>query len=462
MGMDKLLVIDDSIPFLNDVEALLKRRYLVVKATTGSHGLDVLATDRVSAVLLDLKLPDAHGIDILRKIRTDIDPYLPVIIVSDETTPETIAEAMRSGAYDFISKDFNLDILSAKILKALERRELEIQFQAFYSDIRQKHDRMVFASDAMKRVHFEVTRLASQPFDVLIAGETGVGKDLIAYEIHRRSPRVDKPFVSTPMRALSETLIESELFGHERGAFSGADRLKIGKLEAADEGTLYIPEVSSLTESIQLKLLQFLQYKTITRVGQDSRKPEIKLDVRVILATNERLEALMDEGKIRSDFYHRISSVRIDVPPLRERQEDIAPLARYFLQKYSTKVTGDHAEFSPETLSALSQYGWPGNVRELENWMKHAIALAADHILKPTDFPFPAVTPDPVLDSCDTCLGKHSHDLPDFAQAELEFKRAYMREALHRAANNIPRAAKLAGMTPQGFRKALATLKLKK
>ncbi|MHB8078091.1 MAG: sigma-54-dependent transcriptional regulator, partial [Candidatus Krumholzibacteriia bacterium] len=297
--MEKLLVIDDNVEFLNDVESLLCDRYTVVKASSGGRGLSLMEAEQFSAVLLDLMMPDLHGLEVLKRIHADIDPHLPVIIVTDVHEVDAAVEAMKHGAYDFIAKSFNLELLSAKILKALERRSLEIRIGAMASAQAEQYDRLVGVSPAMQKINFEITRLAALPFSVLISGETGVGKDLTAFELHRRGPRRDRPFIPVAMRTFSETIIESELFGHEKGAFSGADKAKVGKLEAANGGSVYIPEVSSLSEAMQLKLLQFMQYKTIARVGQDPRKPERRLDVRIIMATNERLEDVVKSGKMR-------------------------------------------------------------------------------------------------------------------------------------------------------------------
>ena len=237
--MQKILVIDDSTAFLNDVESLLRSRYTVIKASSGKRGLEVLQSDQVSAVLLDLKLPDIHGIEVLKRIHEQIDVHLPVIIVTDQNEVEMAVEAMRLGAYDFIAKSFDLNLLTAKIMKAIERRTLEIRVNALKGTQAEHYDRMVFASNVMKKIHYEISHLATLNFDVLIIGETGAGKDLIAFEMHQRGPRRDRPFIPVPMKPLSETLIESELFGHEKGAFSGAEKAKVGKLEAATEGQLH-------------------------------------------------------------------------------------------------------------------------------------------------------------------------------------------------------------------------------
>jgi len=370
---------------------------------------------------------------------------------------ETSAESMRLGAPDFVSKGSIQEVLPTKLRRALARRVLDSSPAVSHDGFGECHGRFVFASDAMKRVHFEISRLANTNFDVLIVGETGVGKDLCAYEIHRRSARKDKPFVPLALRALSESLIESELFGHERGAFSGAEKAKPGKLEAADGGTLYIPEVFSLTETVQLKLLQFMQYKSIARVGQDSRRPETKLDVRVIVATNEIPEEAVRKGRMRKDFYHRISGVRLSIPPLRERLEDIPLLADYFLDKH-TQSQGDHKViFMPELLAAMGAYPWPGNVRELENAIKSALTFAENGHLSMEDFPLLSACSTDAA-PCHACLAQREGSLSSYRAAQEQFRRAYIENLLRRAGGNIPRAAGWAGLTGPGLRKLIKEL----
>ena len=456
--MDKLLLIDDNSAFLSDVESLLRDRFQIVKATLGRRGVELARTEGVAAVLLDLRMPDMDGLQVLEALHRDVDPYLPVIFVTDHADAENAVQAMRLGAYDFISKSFNRDVLCAKILKALERRTLEISVRALQTSFADHHDRFVFASEAMKRVHFELTRLANVGFDVLITGETGVGKDLCAFEIHQRSPRRDRPFIPLAMRSLSETIIESELFGHEKGSFSGADKKRVGKLEAANGGTLYIPEVSSLTETVQLKLLQFMQYKSIARVGQDSRQPDTRLDVRVIMATNESLEEQVKKGKMRADFYHRISGVKLMVPPLRMRREDIALLSDYFLQKYDQVGDVKGHTLSPEVIHAMYAYQWPGNVRELENTIKGALAYSSGPELTLAGFP---VLTDRVRDEghCRVCMSTRYQNLPPYEDVILQLKEGYFDELLNRVGGSIPRAAEVAGLSAQGLRKLLKGMK---
>lgn len=459
--MEQLLVVDDSVPFLRDVEVLLRDRFGVHTADTAHKALDLLKSEHISAVLLDLMMPDMNGNELLKLIHTQIDPLLPVLIVTDHGKVEDVVTAMQNGAHDFVVKTFNRDILFEKIDKALERRRLELRVHALQNTYEELHDRFVFRNEEMKKIHFEISRLALVDFDILLTGETGVGKDLIAYEIHRRGPRAGKPFLPLAIKAITETLLESELFGHERGAFSGAEKTKPGKLEAAEGGTVYIPEVSSLSEAVQLKLLHFLQYKTVNRVGQDPRKPEMRVDVRIIMASNEDLEQAVGKGLVRGDFFHRISGVKLAVPPLRERPEDIEALAEYFLERHSRRIVGEAHQLAPEVLEAFRKYWWPGNVRELENRIKNALAFSEKRVLTLADFPQFGERA-AVLSECGACLSTRTAVLPCYKDAEGNFKRAYFEEILRRSGSRRSKAAAMAGLTTQGLGKILRSLKLEK
>ena len=456
--MENLLIIDDSQEFLEDVEVLLKDRYKIYKANIAKKGLEILRSTQISAVLLDLQLPDIHGLDVLNIIREEIDPYIPIIIISEFDNTDNVVKAMKNGAYDFLSKDFNLELLSAKIDKALEHRSLEIGANAIIKNINEGRNKFIFASEAMKKVNYEITKISKLDFDILLLGETGVGKDMIAYEIYQRSNRSKNPFISVSLRSLSESVVESELFGHEKGAFTGAFQSRVGFFEAANGGTVYIPEISCLNEALQLKLLHFMQYKTITKVGQDPRKGNIKLNLRLIMASNDNLEKLVESGNIREDFYYRISGVKLFIPPLRERQEDIEELLKYFLAKYSGFLKDVEYSFDSELLNLLKAYQWNGNVRELANAIKNAITYSKNNLLGVNDFP--------CLNRINKFPSKQIMDMesddgfPTLNDAEKQFKRSYFKALLAKTGNKISNAAKIADITPQGLRKAMKQVDL--
>jgi DNA-binding NtrC family response regulator len=311
----------------------------------------------------------------------------------------------------------------------------------------------------MEKVDKEISRVAEIDFDVLLVGESGVGKDRVAFEIHNRSARKGNVFTTIPLRNLNESLIESELFGHEKGAFSGADQARVGLIEATSGGTVYIPEISSLTTSVQLKLLHFMQYKTISRVGQDARKPPIKVDVKIIMATNENLVQAVQKSGLREDFFYRITGISIKIPPLRERKEDIEILVNHFLRLYEKRMNRGHFSATPALLKKLEAYNWPGNVRELENAIKHALVNASGNQLLPGDFnrdsdewANTSFQAHPVV---------HDQELVKYKIAEQQFRRIYFENLLISAKGNVSLAAKLSGLSRQNIHKILLDMNLR-
>jgi two-component system, NtrC family, response regulator HydG len=457
--MDRILIVNGHDPLLQRIETKLKEQFHTFVVDSGNQALDILQREPISIVILNAPLPDYSGTDILQIIHRDIDPLLPVIIRADGGDVQSATNDIPQGTTDFVLPSLSAELLLKRIQKALEQRSLRNRVSTPPSTPVEHEKKFVFASEAMKVVNFEITRLARLGFDVLLEGETGVGKDVIAFQIHHRSPRRDKPFIPIPMRSLSESLIESELFGHEKGAFSGADRARIGKLEAANGGTVYIPEISNVTEAVQLKLLQFVQYKTISRVGQDARTPEKQLDVRIIMATNEHLEDHVSKGRMREDFYHRIAGITLFVPPLRERVEDIELLAKYFLEQYRLAAVGEEYEFAPGAIAALKTHKWPGNVRELENWVKKALSYSKDGVLSVDNFPRSGELKTDAVD-CLSCLASNYPELPEYKEADRQFKRAYFEEVLRRAERKISKAASISGITRQGLKKIIDSLSI--
>ncbi|MCL5028894.1 MAG: sigma-54 dependent transcriptional regulator [Bacteroidetes bacterium] len=446
--MLNLLIIDDSVPFLNDVELLLKDKYNIFKAENGKKGLKILKRENISLVLLDLKLPDIYGLDVLQQIHNEIDQYMPVIIITDYGNLETAVKAMQLGAFDFVQKDFNHEILNQKIIIALERRELNISLNVLKETVNEQYDYFISASIAMQALDFEITKYAKQDIDVLIQGETGVGKDIIAYEIHKRSKRENKIFVQVPLHTLSENLIESELFGYEKGAFSGADSAKTGKFEAANGGTIYLPEISEINENLQLKLLYFMQYKSINKIGQGSSK-NINLDVKVIMASNKNLTELVEKGKLREDFYYRISAVTLTVPPLRNRKDGLKELAEYFLTNLSAKYHKTGLQLPEEVIEAMMEYNWPGNVRELRNAIQRAVIMADnDKILSLDDFPNLIASSNQYNNGGDG----------SFQAAMNKAKYDYFKSLLAETSGNKTKAAERAGLSRQGLLNILKDL----
>lgn len=449
--MERLLIIEDSVPFLNDLEGLLRDHFNILKATNAKKGLRILNETDVSAVLLDLNLPDINGMKVLKKIH-NANPILPVIIVTEINEAETAVEAMKLGAYDYFPKAANIELLCLKIKQALDKKELTQKVKFLQETIDSGFDRFIFKSKVMTKVDYEITRLAKIDAPVLILGETGVGKDLVAYNIHKRSNRNMNPFVSVSIKGLKEELIESELFGYEKGAFTGAAERRIGKFEGANNGTIYLPEISSLNQSTQIKLLEFLQFGVIERVGSGGDS-KIKLNVRLVLASNENLEALMDKGLIREDFYYRIKVITLNIPSLRERQEDIGLLAEYFLGKNSINMFGTKFKFANGTLEKLERNHWRGNVRELENSIINAITKAKDESLYPSDF---RDFTEPV--NSNEVSSESEESIKDFKSQEENFKKSYYKKLLKHTNGNVTKAATIAGISRQALHEIIKKL----
>ena len=446
--MQKLLIIDDSVSFMNDVEFVLKNKYQIYKAENGRKGLAVLQKEDINFILLDLKLPDINGLEILEKIHSDIDPFIPVIIITDYANVQIAVKAMKLGAADFIQKDFNREVLNEKIIRAFGHRELNIKLNALEAAIDEDSDKFIISGEAAKKIEYDIERFANQDVHILLTGETGVGKDIVAREIHLRSNRKEKLFSRVSLHTLSESLIESELFGHEKGAFSGADEAKTGKFEVANGGTIYLPEISEVNEKIQLKLLKFMQYKEINKVGQKTGK-DIKLDVRLVAASNKNLEQLVEQGKLRKDFYYRIKVINIHIPPLRERKDEIKILAEYFLKTLSRKFNKRGLMLPHETIKAMENYNWKGNVRELKNIMTNAVIRTDDN---------QPITPEII--PARNIKANFETDNETYKASLQKFKKEYFSILMQKTNGKINDAAEIAGISRQALHNILKDLNL--
>ncbi|MHB8337706.1 MAG: sigma 54-interacting transcriptional regulator, partial [Ignavibacteriaceae bacterium] len=329
-----------------------------------------------------------------------------------------------------------------------KQRELNIKLNALEDAFDENTDKFIASGEAMRKVEYDIEKFANQDVYILLTGETGVGKDIVAREIHLRSKRKNKLFSTVSLHTLSENLIESELFGHEKGAFSGADEAKIGKFEAANGGTIYLPEISEINEKIQLKLLKFMQYKEINKVGQKTGK-DIKLDVRLIAASNKNLEYLVEQGKLREDFYYRIKVVNIHIPPLRERTDEIKNLAEYFLIRLSRKFNKKGLVLPDETIQAMEFYNWKGNIRELKNIMTNAVIRADDN---------QKISPD-ILPARSLKVNTPIADKP-YKVSLQKFKKEYFANILQRTNGRINDAAEAAGISRQALHNILKELDL--
>lgn len=381
-----VLVVDDDHTARRLLEEVMaKEGYGVEGAASGREAVEKAERTLFDVALSDIRMPDLDGLELL-KILKRLSPETIVIMMTAFGSIETAIEAIKEGAYDYISKPFKLDEVKLTVKRALDHKRLLLENLRYRQALKERYqlENIVGRSAPMLEVYKIVARVASTSSTVLIQGESGTGKELIARAIHYNSLRANHPFVVVDCAALAETLLDSELFGHVRGAFTGAISNKRGLLEEADGGTCFLDELKNLGPPVQAKLLRFLQEREIKPVGGTEG---IKLDVRVIAATNQELDALVKAGSFREDLYYRLSVVSITLPPLRERKEDIPLLAEHFLRHYALQNNKDISHISPEATVLLVAYGWPGNVRELEHVIERAVALTSSPVLSPDDLP---------------------------------------------------------------------------
>ncbi|MFW6290703.1 MAG: sigma-54-dependent transcriptional regulator [Spirochaetota bacterium] len=415
----------------------------VLLAQDGQEALDLLEEEEIDLIIADLKMPRLSGEELLRRV-VESYPTLPVIILTGHGTIETAVQAMRDGAYDFLTKPVNLDRLSLLVKRALSTRELALQHRALQDELDQKRQfaNIIGKSVEMNRIFDVVRQVAPTRASVLITGESGVGKELIADAIHQLSNRREKPFVKVHCAALSESLLESELFGHEKGAFTGAVARKRGRFELAHMGSIFLDEIGEIDPSVQIKILRVLQEKTFERVGGEQT---LEVDVRIISATNKDLKTEIERGTFREDLYYRLNVVNIHIPPLRERKEDIPLLVSAFIKEFATENGKPVEGIDPKARALLHNYSWPGNVRELRNSIESAVVMAKGSIITPDDLP-PSIAADSESNYVRIQLGA------TMADAERELIRANL------AANNgnKSRTAEVLGIGRKTLHRKLA------
>lgn len=377
-----ILVIDDEENIRNGLAANFEMEdYNVKTAPNGKEGIALIDKGDIDLVITDLRMDGISGEEVVRHIATET-PGIPVIVLTGHGSIDSAVKAMRDGAYDFLTKPLNLDQLNMIVKRALESRELSLQHKMLKQEVEENHNKIMIGSSLqMKKLYELIKKVAPSKASVLVTGETGVGKELVAREIHNNSPRRDKEMIVVNCSALSESLLESELFGHEKGAFTGADYLKKGRFELAHKSTIFLDEIGEINASTQVKLLRVLQEKKFERVGGQET---IEVDVRVIAATNRNLEEEVKAGRFREDLYYRLDVVHLEIPPLRERKEDIPELIEYFLKKYS-----ENGNLSIEQKAKISlfKYDWPGNIRQLEHCIESAAVLCTDNVIREENLP---------------------------------------------------------------------------
>jgi len=381
-----VLIVDDDEGMRDTLTAILRRDYRVLRASTGETGLAILNRDTIDVVLLDVRMPGINGLDVLREIK-ETQHLVEVIIISAITEVETAVQAMKLGAYHYITKDFDYDAVLSLVRNASERTDLHRKVMSLSAQVADERERpfVVGPSKSVREILDLVRKIAGLSATVLILGESGTGKELIARMIHRESDRAEGPFMPVNLAAIPGELVESTLFGHEKGSFTGAVRQQLGKFELADRGTLFLDEIGELKPDVQAKLLRALQESEIERVGGGH---PIRVDLRIIAATNVDLEKAVREGRFREDLYYRINVIPMKVPPLRDRVEDISALAAFFISRYNAKFRKQVHGIEDSTLRALQAYPWPGNIRELENLMERLVAVSDKEWIGDEDLPY--------------------------------------------------------------------------
>ncbi len=437
----KILVIDDEPSVRESLKMALKNDYLVIAAASAEEGIKIVEEDRPDLVLLDVIMPGVDGISALERIRA-IDQHIPVLMLTASQTRNTAFQAGRLGAYDYIMKPFELDELRQKLARALETVALKAENQELRSEVKRRYQfgNILGKSKEMERVYRTIEQIAVTKTTILITGESGTGKEMVAKAVHYNSPRKDKPFVAINCAAIPETLIESELFGHERGAFTDARARQIGKFETAVGGTLFLDEIGELSLATQAKILRVLQEKEIQRVGGVET---IRIDVRLIAATNKDLEQAIRKGTFRSDLFYRVNVVPIFLPPLRERREDVPLLLDHFLGKVIKGSGKSKSQFSRKALDLLVNYEWPGNVREMENVVERVVTLTGRDHLEVEDLP------DEVVNNYRANFLRRevlSGNI-DFQKAEDQFEEDIIIAALERCDYVQTQAAEMLGIT---------------
>lgn len=453
----RILVVDDERSIRELLAIVLRREgYDVLLAENGKNAIATLEREPVDILISDIKMPDLSGVDVLRAAKR-IDQDILGIMITAFASTETAVEAMRLGACDYLSKPFDVDLLRMKVREKIESRQLRQENVLLKRTLGLTHQfaNIIGRSESMLDVFKMIETVARTNSTILLTGESGTGKGLVAQAVHYHSLRRDRPVVAVNCGALPEALLESELFGHMRGAFTGADTNKKGLIEVAERGTVFLDEIGEMSAVMQVKLLRVLQERKFRRVGG---LEEMQADIRVIAATNQDLSKLVGEGRFREDLFYRINVIGVHLPPLRDRREDIPLLAEHFLQKYSEQMDKNITGLSNDALEVMGRYDWPGNIRELENTIERAVALEATPSILAESLP-PNVRGDvprtavgatvPAALPPDLGLPAEGFDLEAHVQ---QIERGYLAEALKRAGGVQVKAAELLGMSFRSFR----------
>ena len=447
MSEARVLVVDDE-KSMRDLLAITleKQGYDVTVADGGEAAVEAIRREAFDAIITDLRMARVDGLQVLRSAK-DLSPETAVVVVTAVGSTETAVEAMKLGAYDYITKPFKLDEINLIVKNALERKRLRDENRYLRKQLESQYrfDNIIGKSPAITAVFDTIRKIADSPSTVMITGESGTGKEMVARATHYNSQRQNKPFISVNCGAIPEALMESELFGHVKGAFTGAVSNKVGLFTAADGGTLFLDEITEIPTLLQVKLLRAIQEREIRRVGETR---ETKVDVRLIAASNRDLERAVSEGALREDLFYRLNVIPIHLPPLRERREDIPLLVAHFLQKFGPRLGKEVRGVAPEALAMLERHHWPGNIRELENVVERAIVLGSGEMLGPDALP-ESVRRERPIRGLEVELPEDGMDL----EATLDtLERRYLQRAMDRTNGVQTKAAELLKMTFRQFR----------
>lgn len=447
-----ILVVDDELSMRELLEFMLEKKgYDVLLAANGNEALSIINKETYDLLLCDIRLGDMTGLEVLKASKKK-HPHVTAIMISAFATTETAVEAMNQGAFDYVPKPFKNEELIQTIANALERKTLEKERRIIENEMKESlhFGKIVGNSPRMLHIFDMIRQVAKTKTSVLITGESGTGKELIARAIHEQSDRADKPFVTINCGGIPETLLESEFFGHRKGAFTGAATDKQGLMEIAHSGTLFLDEVGELNVNMQVKLLRAVQERVFRPVGGTK---DISVDIRIISATNKKLEDEVIEGNFREDLFYRLNVIEIKLPPLRERKNDLLPLAQHFLEKYSRELGKQVTKFSSYAIDLLKKYDFPGNIRELENLIERSVALSNTNILLPDSLAM-SVHKKRWIEG----VRNRRFDLDEVANGVAldeilaEIERAYIEKAMECASNNKNKAAELLGISLRSFR----------
>jgi len=452
--MKKILIVDDELAIRESLRMILQQDYEVLAVSSGAEALEKMREGGIDLVLLDVIMPGLDGIQLLERMKSEYD--IPVIMITAANTIKTAVQAMKLGAYDYLSKPFDVDEIKIVVQKVLSTQDLSKEVEYLRAEISKTYgfENLIGGTKEMQEIFRLINQIAGSDTSVLILGESGTGKELVARAIHFNSLRKNKPFIPINCAAIPDTLIESELFGHERGAFTGASNKRIGKFEQAHSGTLFLDEIAELSLSTQAKILRFLQEREFTRVGGTET---VHVDVRLITATNQDLENAIKDRSLREDFYYRINIIPISLPPLRMRRDDIPLLVNHFIDKVNKRIKKHVKRVSEDLMDFLVNYEWPGNVRELENLMERMITLSNQKVLTIKDLPSglkdkarQSVMKEKVVEDeagQSVMKGKVVEGKVSFLKATEEFEKEVILDALKKTNNVQTQAAALLGIS---------------